>query len=144
LDSSNPQQRKTERASLMAEKQKELVDRTPKAVQSTDFASVYANFTKFENTPWDHKISFGEIIEQNPEGGTVEYHTAVTMSWPSVKVMAFYLALNIAFYEHEHGAIQIPKATLQPDIQHLADKPLQIEQLISEATKIRKIGAKKS
>jgi hypothetical protein len=128
----------------MAQQPKDLADKTPQVIRSQDFASVYANFARFDPTVWDLKISFGEIAELNPDGGTVEYHTAVSMSWTAVKVMALYLALNVAMHEHDHGLIDIPKEVLQGDIKHLSDKPFPLDQLIGDAAKIRKLSPKKS
>ena len=62
--------------------------KVPQFIRSEDFTSVYSNFTKFEPTLWDLKLLFGEIVEQNAEGGVIENHTAVSMAWSSAKLMA--------------------------------------------------------
>ena len=75
---------------------------------------MYANNAQFELSSWDLKIIFGEL---NQSGGktTVEQHTAVTVSWVQAKLFAYYLQVNIAFYELQHGKIAIPKETLPPE-----------------------------
>jgi len=123
----------------MADKQKDTPETlTPKFVLAEDFASVYANFTRFEPTLWDIKMLFGEIIEQNDQGGVVEHHTGVSMAWPCAKVMAFYLAMNVAIYERDNGSIAISSTVLQSDIRHLGASPL--THMIEEASKIRELA----
>ena len=54
---------------------------------------------------------------------------------PAAKALALYLTLNIVTFEANNGAVNVPLATLQPDIGHLSDHG--IADLIAEAVRIR-------
>jgi hypothetical protein len=77
--------------------------------EAEDFESDYANNTFFNSSIWDLKIIFGELsgVRQG-----VDWHTAITLPWAQAKLMAYYLAINIAGYELEHGPIRIPSAMI--------------------------------
>ncbi len=88
------------------------------AVKKTDdFESFYANNVRFESSAWDLKLLFGQLNQADSEPGQilVDQHTAVSMSWPEVKVFAFYLLFQIAAYQAENGtAIFLPQAVIPP------------------------------
>lgn len=80
---------------------------TLELVQSEDFKSVYANHIQFETSGWDLRIRFGQLDQKLGQNTVVE-HTAVTIPWAQVKLMAYLLRVNLAIHEHLNGRITIP------------------------------------
>jgi hypothetical protein len=80
-------------------------------VRREDFSSVYSNNVQFESFATDLKIIFGE---QSLEEGKsiVEQHTAVRITWLQAKLLAYFLNVQVAANEREHGKVSIPKALL--------------------------------
>ncbi len=80
--------------------------------RSDNFETLYANNVRYESSVWDLKLLFG-VLEQNSVSqgiagaDVVELNTAMSMSWPAVKIMAYYLQLNIALHELENGKIRV-------------------------------------
>ena len=80
-----------------------------------DFASMYANNVRFEASVWDLKILFGELDQTEGAGKTfVELHTAITVSWPTAKIMAYFLAANCASHQAQTGPIHVPSYAVPP------------------------------
>lgn len=75
--------------------------------QEADLSNEYANNVAFEYSAWDLKLIFGQL-DQRPNKQIVEWHTAITVPWAVAKIIAYYLQINIAAYEHANGRIQIP------------------------------------
>lgn len=98
----------------------------PAFVRIEDFSSVYSNNVQFESIPADLNIIFGEqrLAEGKP---IIEQHTAVRVTWPQAKLLAYFLNVQVAAYEREHGKISIPK-TMLPTVsklpEALADNPV--------------------
>jgi hypothetical protein len=80
-------------------------------IRTGDFENVYANNVGFEPSAWDLKVVFGQL-DQSQGVVNVEQHTAVTLAWPEVKVLAFMLAASVLGYEVEHGKIKVPPGGL--------------------------------
>jgi len=80
-------------------------------VRREGFRSVYSNNIQFESFPADLNIIFGEqsVVEGKP---IVEQHTAVRVTWTQAKLLAYFMNVQVAAYEREHGKISIPKALL--------------------------------
>jgi hypothetical protein len=78
-----------------------------------EFVTGYANNVQFEPTAWDLKMLFGELSQT---GGrvTVAQHTSITIAWAEAKILSYYLRIQIAAYELQHGKIQVPKEVLPP------------------------------
>ena len=68
--------------------------------------AVYANNTAVEASVWDLKVVFGQWYQS----GGVDWHTMVTMPWAQAKLLAFYLRVNLAMYEAQHGKVIVPQA----------------------------------
>ncbi|MGD0011499.1 MAG: DUF3467 domain-containing protein [Terriglobia bacterium] len=83
----------------------------PEFVRREDFRSVYSNNVQFEPFPADLNIIFGE---QRVEKGKqiIEQHTAVRVTWTQAKLLAYFINVQVAACEREHGKISIPKAML--------------------------------
>jgi hypothetical protein len=78
-------------------------------------AAVYANNVRFEQSAWDLRLFFGQLLPQKagapPEA---DWHTDVTIPWTQAKLMHFLLGVNLALYEAENGKISLPPAVLPP------------------------------
>lgn len=81
--------------------------------RSEDFSSVYANNLVFEASVWDLKVILGELDQR---GGkiAVEQHTAVSIPWVQVKLLCYWLRLNLEIYEMSNGKIHIPQGVRPP------------------------------
>lgn len=78
-----------------------------------DFASLYANNTRFESSVWDLKILFGELNQsEGADKPVIELHTAMTIAWPTAKIMAYFLVMNCVFQQANTGPIRIPPHAL--------------------------------
>ena len=71
---------------------------------------VYANNVQFEGTIWDLKILFGEFFGRTK---SVDWHTSITIPWAQAKLMAYYLQVNLAIHEANHGHVRVP-SQVQP------------------------------
>ena len=45
----------------------------------------------------------------------VEQHTAMNIPWIQAKLMIYYLKVQVAIYEQQHGPIRIPTSVLPPE-----------------------------
>lgn len=80
-----------------------------------DFASLYANNIRYETSAWDLKLIFGQLDQgDGPDKSFIEQHTAMSMAWPTARIMAYFLTANCAMQEFQNGAIQIPASVLPP------------------------------
>jgi hypothetical protein len=88
----------------------------------------YANNVYFEATSWDLKMLFGEW---NGRSKSVEYHTSMTIPWAQAKLIAYFLQVNVAIHEANHGHIRVPENFVPlefPDLEGpAADDPKEIE-----------------
>ncbi len=81
--------------------------------RADDFSAVYANNVQFEASVWDLKIIFG-LLEQSISPLAVKQHTSVNVPWAQVKLMAYYLQVNLVFHEAQHGRIPLPEGLIPP------------------------------
>jgi len=72
-----------------------------------DFKAVYANNFQFEASVWDLKIMLGQL-ERHTGSTLVNWHTAVTIPWLQVRLVAYFLLINLAIHEQENGRVNIP------------------------------------
>jgi len=79
--------------------------------------SVYANQLQFEVSPLDLMIQFGKLVAK----GAVEWHTSVTLPWPQVKMLAFFLHANVIIHETTNGPVRIPTTMLPSPYPPLSD-----------------------
>jgi hypothetical protein len=71
--------------------------------------SEYANNSLFEPSVWDLKIIFGQLYRAKNGKSDVDWHTAITLPWPQVKLFAYYLQVNLAMHEAENGVVKVPE-----------------------------------
>ena len=81
--------------------------------RSEEFVSLYANNVRFESSVWDFKLVFGEL-EQGKGDALVEQHTAITLSWPQTKVLAYFLTINTLIHQSQNGHVHIPNSVKPP------------------------------
>lgn len=86
-----------------------------------DFAALYANNIRFETSVWDLKIIFG-LLDQSTAKTVVRQHTAINIPWAQVKLMAYFLQMNVAVHEAENGRISMPPSIIPPRPDSFADK----------------------
>jgi hypothetical protein len=65
----------------------------------------YANNFKFLPSVWDLRILFGEF---DSDKNDADWHSAVTIPWLQVRMVAYFLRLNLAWYEFQNGPLAIP------------------------------------
>ena len=85
----------------------------PEFERDEDFVSLYANNIDYEISAWDLKLIFGQL-DQARIPSIVTQHTAVALSWLQVKLLIYYLQVDVAVYEAQYGKIAIPAAILPP------------------------------
>jgi len=91
-----------------------------------DFASLYANNVVYEPSVWDLKLIFGQLDQKSTGGegqATVDYHTAITLPWSVVKLMVYYLRVNLAGHEAETGPVKLPERVLPARVSEVGDNP---------------------
>ena len=77
--------------------------------------AVYANNIRFEQSVWDLRLLFGQLMSNEPPNSPeVDWHTDVTIPWAQAKLMHLYLGVNLAVFEAQNGNINIPEAVLPP------------------------------
>jgi len=88
----------------------EIMPSVPRQLEFTrhdNFESWYANNIQFESSEWDLKMIFGELDLRG--GKTVaQQHTAMTISWPQAKILAYFLQVHLAIWEKINGKIMVP------------------------------------
>jgi hypothetical protein len=92
----------------------------PSQADEDDLTVEYANNLFFSPNVWDLKIIFGELAAFKQ---AINWHTSITLPWEQAKLMAYYLAINIAAHELEKGPIIIPKAMLPQEPPPPTDSP---------------------
>lgn len=78
-----------------------------------DFASLYANHVFYENSVWDMKLVFGQL-DQSEGPNVVIQHTAVAVSWLQLKLMIYFLQVNLAVHEAQNGVVKVPTSVMPP------------------------------
>jgi len=76
--------------------------------RSEDFQELYANNVQFEISVWDLKLLLG-LLDLRDGKERVEHHTSVSIPWPQVKLLSYYLQANIAIHEIEEGVTRLPE-----------------------------------
>jgi hypothetical protein len=84
--------------------------------RTENFVSRYANNIQLESTAFDMKLVFGilDLSSAVPEKIAVEQHTAMSISWPEVKLLIFFLRMHLGGYEAENGIVKVPLDALPP------------------------------
>ena len=85
-----------------------------------DFVSLYANHVFFEPSVWDLKVVFGQL-SQDEGRAIIEQHTAITIPWPTAKLMSYFLNTQLLIHEGDNGRIQLPDGVLPPELEFPED-----------------------
>ena len=78
--------------------------------KSENFVSLYANTAKVENTFFDFKIIFGQILNASEQTLVVEHLASVIMSPQHAKTFHSILTDQMKRYEEKFGPIVLPAA----------------------------------
>lgn len=79
------------------------------------YREVYANNVYFEQSGWDLKLIFGQL-DQREGKVIIRQHTSITLPWPQVKLLAYWLRGYIEVFEDENGKIRIPRSAMPADV----------------------------
>lgn len=88
----------------------------------------YANNCYFDSSVWDLTIIFGQLGTRTSDDQmpSIDWHTAMTLPWPQVKIVAYFLLANLAMHEEENGPVVVPQkiAPLLPDLKDIPSEKL--------------------
>lgn len=79
-----------------------------------DFESLYANNVLAESSVWDLKVIFG-ILDQSVQPNQVVQHTSINLPWAQVKLLSYWINVQIAAHELANGKITIPQTLIPAD-----------------------------
>jgi hypothetical protein len=82
--------------------------------RTADHLHTYANNLRFERSVWDLCLKFGRL-NQATQPHTVEQHVTIDIPWQQVKLLIYYLSINLLLHEAENGHVSIP-ASVTPNI----------------------------
>ncbi len=74
----------------------------PVVTRTQDFVSRYSSNLRFESYASDLKLLFGQS-DLGSGKEVIEQHTAITMSWPQVKLAIYFLTAQLMAYEAQTG-----------------------------------------
>jgi hypothetical protein len=80
-------------------------------VRSERFTTVYTNSANLEVTPWDFRLTFGELQRVPNKSPRVEQFVAVVMSPQHAKALLAILRNHVEEYEKQVGEIKLPQPT---------------------------------
>lgn len=106
--------------------------------RSEAFFQSYANNVYLLTSNWDLKLIFGEL-DQMQSPNLVVQNGSVTLPWAQVKVLAYFLSLQLTAHEAEFGRLVIPSSII-PEIP--AQRPKGFENVPEETwQQLRKLYA---
>jgi len=79
------------------------------------FNEAYANNVYYEASAWDLRLIFGQL-DQRQGKSVINQHTGITLSWPQVKILSYWLRGYVEFYEFSNGTIKIPSNGIPPEL----------------------------
>jgi hypothetical protein len=86
-----------------------------------DFFEAYANNIFYETSSWDLKLVFGQLDQAEGKASVVQ-HAAITVPWPLVKVMVFWLKGQIEAHELTNGKIHVPPPVIPQPLPPLTEE----------------------
>lgn len=75
--------------------------------RADNFTDQYANNVYFETSLWDLKLIFGQL-DQGLGQNFVVQHGSVTLPWAQVKVLSYFLQVNLTAHEIRNGRVVLP------------------------------------
>lgn len=97
-----------------AEQKQEAPQASQTFVRDEDFEALYANNVIAETSVWDMKVIFG-ILDQSSEPNKIVQHTSVNLPWAQVKLLSYYIRINVLIQESINGKIHLPSSVIPPD-----------------------------
>ncbi len=82
-------------------------------VRGTDFTDRYANNVFMESSAWDLKIVFGST-DQSKGLNHVTQHTGISLAWPQVKLLIYFLRFQLIAHEARVGRIRMLPGIINP------------------------------
>ncbi len=79
--------------------------------RSEAFKTEYANNVMLEYSAWDLKLIFGQTDQSIGQNSVIQ-HTGISVPWPQVKVLLYYLQIHLSVHEIEFGRILVPKGVI--------------------------------
>jgi hypothetical protein len=73
----------------------------------------YANHVYYEASSWDLKLVFGQM-DQRERPAKIIQHSAITVPWPLVKIMIYWLKGHVEAHELVNGKIHVPPPVIPP------------------------------
>jgi hypothetical protein len=71
------------------------------------FTSRYANNIRYESTVYDLKLIFGQTdLSEGTE--IVKQHTSISIPWALVKLLIYFLHINVEVHELYNGKVAVP------------------------------------
>ena len=77
-------------------------------IRAEPFFSTYANHIGVQTTPWDIKLTFGEIVALRPDKIAVKETGSITISPEQAKALVPLLEQQLKVYESLNGPIPVP------------------------------------
>ena len=104
----------------MAEADKPVVP--PASIEFADEVyEAYANNVFYESSSWDLKLIFGQLDQSEGKIRVVQ-HSAITLPWPQIKLMVYWLKGQIEAHELKNGKVQIPPPIIPPPLPPLTEE----------------------
>jgi|HubBroStandDraft_3_1064219.scaffolds.fasta_scaffold530210_2 hypothetical protein len=105
------------------------------------FVPGYANSVMVESNAFDLKLVFGLYDHRNPVKPVVDQFSSMTVSWPEVKLLIFWMQVHLAGYERENGKIKIPATALPPEPPATLPPPFDSAKAVEALESLRKMRA---
>ena len=80
-----------------------------------NFESWYANNIQYEPNDWDMRMLFGILALDDQGNPGIQQHTAMSVSWANLKVMMYFLGVQLAVYERLHEKVRVPRTSWPPE-----------------------------
>ncbi len=81
----------------------------------------YANNVYYESGAWDLKLIFGQLDQRDGKIKVIQ-HSAITLPWPLVKIMTYWLRGQVEAHEAMNGKIRIPPAVIPQALPPLTEE----------------------
>jgi hypothetical protein len=115
-EESNKQQEERKQHEPMPEFVAQILERLNRKLGKEEISikPLYANNFHFEPSVWDLKILLGQLNQNKNDEESIDWHTALTIPWFQVKFVAYYLHLQVAWYELQNGKLPTPSRVMPP------------------------------
>jgi hypothetical protein len=114
----------------MAENPSETTATRPK-----DFPEIYSNQIFYESSVWDLKILFS-ILDQSGPAAVTRTRAAVTVPWAQVKLMLYFLQVQLWAHEVDHGPVAVPRQVRPEDLDIPTEASPEIQEVFKRAKQL--------